>query len=143
MSAAPGAPPPPPPPPPAPNGSPFDDLPAELLLELYQYIGLEHFINLALAIYPTLARHRMVPELTRQTFCRIVSDFHPKDASPNSRRAVGRTPVELWLQIAGYLDPANSIALVFALGHQFWRFPGRPSKELVTRLRVWSRRTKQ
>jgi hypothetical protein len=110
---------------------------------LYEYIGLEHFMNLALVIYPTLMRHRMVPELTRQTFYRIVSDIHLGAIAANNLRSVDRMPVELWLQIASYLEPANSIALVFALGHQFWRFPGRPSTELVTRLRVWSRRRRR
>jgi hypothetical protein len=140
MSAAAGAPPPPPPPPP--HNSPFDDLPAELLLYLYQYIGLEQFMNLALVIYPTLVRHRMVPELTPRTFVRIVSDSRLSPTAPNNPSAVARLPVELWLQIAESLEPANSIALVFAMGHRFWRFPGRPSRELVTWLRVWSRRHK-
>lgn len=141
MSSAAGAPPPPPPPPP--RSSPFDDLPAELLLELYRYIGLEQFMNLALVIYPTLSRHRMVPELTSETFIRIVHEAHLPSIKSNNSSAVVRMPVELWLQVAEYFDPASSIALVFALGPRFWRFPGRPSKELATALRVWSRRSRE
>jgi hypothetical protein len=142
MSAAAGAPPPPPPPPP-PHNSSFDDLPAELLLMLYQYIGLEQFMNLALVIYPTLMRHTMVPELTPQTFTRIVSNTERMSGMDDTRSAVTRMPVELWLHVAEYVEPVNSIALVFALGTQFWRFPGKPSEDLVTWLRVWSRRSRR
>jgi hypothetical protein len=138
MSAAAGAPPPPPPPPPPHNS--FDDLPAELLLEIYQYIGLEQFMNLALAIYPTLMRHNLVPELTPETFARIVCE---ENAPPDISSVVGRMPSELWFQVAQYFDPASSIALIFALGPRFWRFPGRPSKELVAALRIWSRRSRK
>jgi hypothetical protein len=100
---------------------------------------MEEFINLALVIYPTLLRHRMVPELSPKTTARIVAGVKSQCgmAGPASM------PVELWLQIAGYLEPANSIALHFALGPGFWRFPGTPSQELVTWLRVWSRRNKE
>jgi hypothetical protein len=146
MSAAAGAPPPPPPPPPPPrHNSGFDDLPAELLLMLYQYIGLEQFMNLALVIYPTLMRHTMVPELTPRTFIRIVSDVDIERPSgkSNAWSAVTRMPVELWLHVAEYLEPVNSIALVFALGSQFWRFPGKPSEDLVMWLRIWSRRSRR
>jgi hypothetical protein len=143
MSTAAGAPP-PPPPPPFPHSSSFDDLPAEILFMLYQYLGLDPFLNLALVIYPTLLRHRLVPELTPKTFGRIVSDMLvPPDTPPNALSPANRMPVEMWLQVAEDLEPANSIALVFALAPRFWRFPGRPSNELVTRLRVWSRRTKK
>ncbi|KAH3982250.1 hypothetical protein HBH98_014300 [Parastagonospora nodorum] len=134
MSAAPGAPPPPPP-----HRPSFNDLPAELLLMLYDNIGMEEFINLALVIYPTLLRMRLVPELSPTTTTRIVADARVQDR--NGRLdAPNRMPVELWLQVASYLEPANSLALIFALGPRFWRFPGTPSKELVSWLRVWSRR---
>ena len=107
---------------------------------LYEYIGLEQFMNFALVVYPTLLRHRMVPELTFQTFVRIISEIRLPATYTNTGSAVSRMPVELWLQIAEYVEPADSIGLVFALGDQFWRFPAEPSRELVTTLRVWSRR---
>ncbi|KAI4946486.1 hypothetical protein J4E91_007174 [Alternaria rosae] len=79
MSAA--LPPPPPPPPPPPH-KPFsgnetcDDLfnllPAELLLMIIRYAGVGNIMNLALAIYPTLQRHRIAPELTEDTYINIV-----------------------------------------------------------------------
>jgi hypothetical protein len=47
------------------------------------------------------------------------------------------------LQIADYLEPANGIALMFAVGSRCWRFRGRPSVELRTWLRVWSQRYKK
>jgi hypothetical protein len=100
-------------------------------------------MNLALAIYPTLMRHRMVPELTSATFVCIVRQVHLPFTRLNLSSAVARMPSELWLQIAEYSDPASSIALIFALGPRFWRFPGPPSKELVTALRVWSRRSRK
>ncbi|KAH8701186.1 hypothetical protein GQ44DRAFT_632396, partial [Phaeosphaeriaceae sp. PMI808] len=127
------------------NSSSFDDLPAELLLILYDYVGLEQFVNLALVIHPTLLRHTMVPELSHKTYDRITSGGHhlPLATRFDSCSAVSKMPVELWLQIADCLEPANSIGLVFALGPQFWQYPGRPSKELATWLRIWSRRARK
>lgn len=124
-----------------PSTSPFDDLPAELLLMLYRYVGLGQFVNLALVIYPTLLRHTMAPKLTPETYHRMTNQRNaPHTTRRNTRSAVAKMPVELWLQIAEYLEPANSIGLVFALGPQFWQYPGQPSSELATWLRVWSRR---
>ena len=137
MSAAAGAPPPPPPPS---RSSKFDDLPAELLLILYDLLGLEDFMNLALVIYPTLRRHRMVPELTNDTFSRMINEAVDREMYGTSP-AVARMPVELWMEIAQDLQPANGIALVFALGSRFWRFPRDPSRELCRWLRVWSARS--
>ncbi|KAE8825449.1 hypothetical protein PTNB73_08449 [Pyrenophora teres f. teres] len=75
MSAAAGAPPPPPPPPgppdPPDDSNPFEKLPAELLLMIYEYAGSRSLPNLALAIYPTLQRHNLAPVLTIDTFIRI------------------------------------------------------------------------
>jgi|TARA_R110002003_G_scaffold214_41_gene16350 hypothetical protein len=140
MSAA-GAPPPPPDPPR--RCSPFDDLPAELLLILYDHVGLEHFMNLALVIYPTLLRHRLVPELTPETLARIIREVHMPAVRANHPSAVARMPVELWLQIARHFEPANSISLIFALGTWFWQLSERPSGELLVWLRTWSRRARK
>ncbi|KAH7411687.1 hypothetical protein DE146DRAFT_641113 [Phaeosphaeria sp. MPI-PUGE-AT-0046c] len=97
---------------------------------------------LALVIYPTLRRHRMVPELTNRTLIRVVNDaVHPEIHSYSP--AVGRVPVELWLHIVKDLQPMNSTSLVFALGHNFWRFPGEPSDELLRWLRTWASRSKE
>jgi hypothetical protein len=74
---------------------------------------------------------------------RIVSDMLLPGSPPDAQSPVARMPVELWLQVAEYLEPANSISLTLALAPRFWRFPGRPSRELITWLRVWSRRNKR
>ncbi|KAF1844609.1 uncharacterized protein K460DRAFT_95053 [Cucurbitaria berberidis CBS 394.84] len=143
MSTAAGAPPPPPPPPPprAPN---FDDLPAELLLMIYEYIGLSNYMNLALAIYPSLQRHGLVPVLTVETLIRIINEWQYAGLIPSdAQNAASRMPTELWLQIAGYLEPADTFTLVFGIGNHFYRFWQRPTKETISRLRIWSRRSRK
>ncbi|KAF2854962.1 hypothetical protein T440DRAFT_380010, partial [Plenodomus tracheiphilus IPT5] len=140
MSAATGAPPPPPPPPP--HVSSFDDLPAELLLMIYHHIGLSNFMNLALAIYPTLQRHGLVPNLTAETLVCITSEWQRAGVVTTTPQAASRMPVELWLQIVHYLEPSDTFALVFAVGSRFYTFNNPPSRETVDRLRVWSRRSR-
>lgn len=110
---------------------------------LYRDLGLAQFMNLALAIYPTLLRHRMVPEITPRTLVRIISDANGQatGSSPNGHAAAARMPVELWLQVAGYIEPEHSLALVLALGPRFWRLSYAPSPELAMTLRIWSRRS--
>ncbi|KAF2826121.1 hypothetical protein CC86DRAFT_292449 [Ophiobolus disseminans] len=107
---------------------------------IYRYIGLDQYMNLALAIYPTLLRHRMVPALTAETIFRISCDASSPLFEPESPSALARMPIELWLQIAEYGEPANSVALHWALGLRFWRSFERPSAEIVDMLRVWCRR---
>lgn len=108
---------------------------------IYRYIGLDQFLTLAIAIYPTLRRHRMVPELTPFMVDRMIKDNRSLSFGPQS--AVGRMPMELWLQIAEYGAPANSIALHWALGLRFWRSKTRLTPELVQLLRIWSQRSKK
>lgn len=110
---------------------------------LYRDLGLAEFMNLALAIYPTLLRHRMVPEITPRTLVRIINDACGQGSGslPDGHTAAARMPVELWLQIAGYVEPEHSLALVFALGPRFWRLARPPSSEMTTTLRTWSRRS--
>lgn len=139
MSTAAGAPLPPSPPT---TAASIDDLPAELLLMIYEYIGLGNFMNLALAIYPTLQRHGLVPHLTVETLMRIVSEWQHTDVISNGQTAASRVPTELWLQIAEYLEPADTFALVFGVGNRFYRFKERPTKETIVRLRTWSRRSR-
>lgn len=135
--------PPPPPPPPPSRSSRFDDLPAELILMIYDYVGLEHFMNLALVIYPTLLRHRLVPELTPEILARIITQVHIPAVRPSHQPAVARMPTELWLQVAGHFEPTSSIAMIFALGPWFWQLSERPSRGLLERLRIWSRRSRR
>lgn len=107
---------------------------------IYEYIGLGNFMNLALAIYPTLQRHGLVPGLTVETLIRIRYEWQRGEADSNNLSAVSRIPVELWLQIAEYLEPSDTFALVFAIGNRFYQFQQAPSQETLDRLRIWSRR---
>lgn len=144
MSAAAGASPPPPPPPPPPRrASAFDDLPAELLLEIYEKLSLTSFMNLVLAIYPTLERHRLVPALALENIDRLEADRQRAYASSVSRSAVFRVPRELWLQVGGYLDSFGLVSLVLALGGVFYRLDHEPSEEEMQRLRMWARRSEK
>ena len=110
---------------------------------VYEYIGLMNFMNLALAIYPTLQRHGLVPDLTVETLIRIVHEWQHDDIISNGQTAVSRMPTELWLQIAGYLEPADTFALVFGAGNRFYRFKEQPTMETIVRLRIWSRRSRK
>ncbi|KAF2128853.1 hypothetical protein P153DRAFT_27252 [Dothidotthia symphoricarpi CBS 119687] len=132
-------------PPPPPTPSPFDLLPAELLLTIHQYLSLSHSLNLALAIYPTLRRHGLAPALTPQTVLRITRQQRSVQGSVQQsapQQAVARLPVELFLQIAEHLEPGDGIAMVFALDARFYRGEGGGgvSAETGGRLRVWGRR---
>lgn len=123
--------------------SPFDALPAELLLILHAHLPLDSFLDLALVIYPTLLRHRMVPALTPPTYNRIIANA--RRLTPSSRDpglVISRVPLELWFQIAGYLEPGDSVALVWALGPGFWRWPRRLGGVVEGWLGVWSRRSR-
>jgi hypothetical protein len=106
---------------------------------IYENIGLDQFLNLAIAIYPTLLRHRMVPELTLDTIASMAGGSPLIMTRSNS--AVARMPMELWLHIAEYGEPANSVALHWALGLRFWRSYNQLSNELVVLLRRWSQQT--
>jgi hypothetical protein len=144
MSAVPSASSPPPSPSPSRRISPFDDLPAELLLYIHSYLGLQSYTHLALAIYPTLRRHGLVPPLTIPTFVRLTrnSQRTPTSSSnTSSPRALAQLPTELWLQIADQGDSTDNISMVFALYGQFWRVLEPMDDETWTRLRVWSRRS--
>lgn len=141
MAAATGAPPPPPPPPPPRAASSFDQLPAELLLEIWEYLSVNSSMRFALALFPTLRRHCLVPQLTLPTCMRITRDNAQRLASgEGDTLLVGRLPMELWLQIAEYGNSRDNISLLFALAGQFFQFQERPSEETKRRLYIWARR---
>lgn len=110
---------------------------------IYEYMGLANFVNLALAIYPTLQRHGLVPNLTNETLVRMTSEWQRNGAVTNTNAAVSRMPVELWLQIVNQLEPSDGFALVFAVGNQLSRLNNPPSKATLDRLRIWSRRSRK
>jgi hypothetical protein len=132
MSAAAGAPPPPPPP----NGH-FNSLPAELLLEIIQYLQINDYVQFALAIYATLQRHGLVPPLTLEIYTRVTNQslvvsraYGPEhiSLSPGERgQPSGKTPVplptELNNQIMDHLEPADRIAWLFSSTRMAGYFP--------------------
>ena len=141
MASTAGAPPPPPPPPPPRGISSFDQLPAELLLEIWEYLSVNSSIQFALALFPTLRRQGLIPQLTLSTYMRIVrDDSEYRVPSGGNTVVLARLPIELWLQIADLGNSRDNISLMFALAGQFLWFQERASKETKTRLRVWSRR---
>lgn len=141
MSAA-GAPPPPPPPPPPPSpGANIEDLPTELLLMVYENLSLSSFMNLALAIYPALERHGLVPGLTPETVNRLEHGWRQRNNQ--SMTAVSRLPAEMWWQVAEYLEPIDLMRLILAIGGRFYNFPQGPDKVTIERLQTWARRSKK
>lgn len=137
-----GAPPPPPPPPPPPRRTSFfDELPAELLLEIWEYLSVNSSMQFALALFPTLRRQGLIPQLTLSTYMRIIrDDTECRVPSGGNTVVLARLPIELWLQIADLGNSRDNISLMFALAGQFLGFHERVSKETKTRLHVWSRR---
>lgn len=131
----------PPPPPPPPCASSFDQLPAELLLEIWEYLSVNSSMQFALAIFPTLRHHRLIPQLTLPTYMRLARDDTGRRAfSQGSTAALARLPMELWLQISEMGNSKDNISLMFALAGQFFQFQERPSDETRSRLHVWARR---
>ncbi|KAF3000813.1 hypothetical protein E8E13_006450 [Curvularia kusanoi] len=142
MASAAGAPPPPPPPPPPPRGASFDYLPAELLLEILQYLDINSSLQFALTIYPTLRRHSLVPQLTLPTYMRIArNNTRCWELMGSSAAMSVRLPMELWLQIAEMGSSRDNISLTLALAEMFILLGARPlSDETKSQLRVWARR---
>ena len=142
MASAAGAPPPPPPPPPPPKGgSSFDQLPAELLLMIWEYLSVNSHMQFALALFPILRRHSLVPDLDLRTCMRITRDSTQHTATVGGdSMMVGQLPMELWLQIAEYGNLRDNISLLFALAGQFFQFQEEPSEETKKRLHTWARR---
>lgn len=133
MSQAAGHPPPPSPPP----GSDFQKLPAELLLGIIQYLHSEDYVAFALAIYPTLQRHGLVPPLTIDIYHRITRQRPPP---PNSPPVYWPLPIELTEEVLRHLEPADRIALLFSHRDLFLRYLPALSKE--TKKRLWDSREK-
>lgn len=98
-------------------------------------------MQFALALFPTLRRHSLIPQLTLPTYMRITrDDTECRTLSQGSTEVLARLPMELWLQIAELGNSRDKISLMFALAGQFFRFQERASQETKMRLHVWSRR---
>ncbi len=138
MASVAGAPPPPPPPR---GASSFDYLPAELLLEIWEYLSINSSMQFVLALFPTLRRHSLIPQLTLSTWMRITRDNTKRRTLSGGATAVlARLPMELWLQIAELGNSRDNTSLMFALAGQYLQFQERPSEETKARLHVWARR---
>jgi hypothetical protein len=106
---------------------------------IYRYADFNSFINLTLAIYPTLRSHNLAPELSSATLAQVL-DRPRASQVPTTTPNIPRLPSELWLLVAQYLEPADTMSLVFALGQRFVRTANRDTRD---RLRIWSRRSKE
>lgn len=134
MSQAAGAGPPPPPPAPGKN---FHSLPAELLLGVIQYLQSDDYVAFALALYPVLRHHGLVPPLTVDIYHRITRE---RPSPPGSIPSYWPLPTELTEEILHYLEPADQIALLFSHRHLFSRYLPDLSEE--TKMRLWHSRKK-
>ncbi|KAF2633189.1 hypothetical protein BU25DRAFT_307189, partial [Macroventuria anomochaeta] len=108
---------------------------------IWEYLSVNSSMQFALALFPTLRRHSLVPQLTLPTYMRITrEDNECRTLSGGSTTILARLPMELWLQIAELGNSRDNISLMFALAGQFVQFQERASKETKTRLHVWARR---
>jgi hypothetical protein len=130
MSESAGSPPPPPPP-----HRNIDNLPAELLLEIIEYLKINDYVTFALAIYPLLRQHRLVPPLSADIYHRIT--LRP---STLERRITARwtLPTELTEEIMSYLSPADMIAFLFSHRELFSEY--LPELSEGTRTQLWKSR---
>jgi hypothetical protein len=138
LAAGAGAPPPPPPPP---TGKALHDIPAELLLSIIQYLDTCEYVSFALAVYPLLHRHGLVPPLTIDIYHRITRQRPPPretayaESLPPPREHRGWPfPLELTELIISYLEPADIIALLFSQRHLSLCYLPKLTEETRTRL---------
>jgi len=110
---------------------------------IFEHTGVGNYLNLALAIYPILRRHNLVPELTIETLIRVATDWQRHGTMTNTPSTAAQLPAEMWAQIIEYLEPSDILALGFAMGPSFYHCHGPPSQETMDRLRIWSRRVKR
>jgi len=86
---------------------------------IINYAGVGSIMNLALAIYPTLQRHRIAPELSAHTYFSIVRVDRASNTSNRRRplpQGLDRMPMELWFQVARDLEPIDILSMMFAIG---------------------------
>lgn len=120
--------------------NPFDRLPAELLLIIYEYVGTSNLMNLALAIYPIFQRHNLAPELTPATLTHMLRLSNRPASLSTHPGAVVRMPAELWLFVARHLEPVDILSLMVTFPAVFDQNLTQQTRE---RLRVWSRRSRE
>lgn len=121
------------PPPPPLRG--LTNLPTELLLCIIQYLRTEDYVSLALAIYPTLRRHGLVPPLTNGDCRRLIR--YPSLPSPGPV-FVWPLPMELIQEIIEFMEPTDVIAFIFSHRELAVRFMAPMSLSTQIRLRLWT-----
>lgn len=139
-----GGPPPPSQTPPNGNANGFDRLPAELLLLIVDHLNEIQFAALALAVYPSLQRHRLVPPLTvDMLFAILFRNQRWIPRNPQNRANAKSLPLELWFQVASYLEPSDAFVVLYAGSPMFPQYEPNVTTETMVRLIGWSRRLRR
>lgn len=88
---------------------PFYGLPAELILDIIDYLPPEAFINFAFANYPLLHRHGLAPALSQPRVRYITNQTQIPNLFP-----LLRMPAEIMLCIMSNLNPIDTMRFVVA-----------------------------
>ena len=88
---------------------PFYSLPAELILDIIDYLPAEAFINFAFANYPLLHRHGLAPALSPPRIRYITTSTTIRRHFP-----LLRMPAEIMLVIMGNLNPIDTMRFAVA-----------------------------
>ena len=88
---------------------PFYSLPAELVMNIVDFLPPESFINLAFANYPLLHTHGLAPGLSRPRVSYITTQTQIHTLFP-----LIRMPAEITLHIMQKLQPLDIMAFVVA-----------------------------
>ena len=91
------------------HSHPFYGLPAELILDIIDYLPAEAFINFAFANYPLLHRHGLAPALSKPRVRYITQSTQLPTLFP-----LLRMPAEITLQIMRSLNPIDTMRFVVA-----------------------------
>ena len=112
---------------------PFYDLPAELILDIVDYLPPESFINFAFANYPLLHLHGLAPALSQPRVRYITNQTHIPQLFP-----LLRMPAEIMLCIMGNLNPIDTMTFVVANYQDLARQGIAPelTEEMVRQLRA-------
>lgn len=105
-------------------------LPAELLLYIIEDLRPDDYVTFALAAYPLLCRHGLVPPLSNTMFQQLVNQAPGPTIFPR-----WPFPIELTDQILGYLSPQDMIWFIFTHRHLFASYIRNLSPATVEGLR--------
>lgn len=106
---------------------PFYNLPAELVLNIVDYLPPESFINFAFANYPLLHNHGLAPALSRPRINYITQQTQLPAMFP-----LLRLPAEITLQVMSHLIPSDIMRFVVANYQDLARQGIAPALEEVT-----------